>query len=436
MSIETPAVEDPLRLVLLESRQRWRDLVSMAADLAFETDADGNFTLIAPENVLGYEAASLAGSHAADLLAHGDLLGVNPFLPSVLIRKLRVWVTRANGSAACLLVTAVPMLDAAREIVGARGVGLDITEQEHRNEATATALRRGEVLDHILWEMRKEVLAPRMMRAVLSAACDALGAQGAAIIDLLDPTAEARLLHESGEIPPGAGSAVLALLENEQDSPQDRRLLDDRPLLACPACTRFGERAGVAFWRGTDGRDWDNDDRILASSITAIVRIVLEHEGIQREMARQARTDPLTGLLNRRAFLDELARRIDRLDREGLPGTLMFIDVDNFKILNDRFGHDIGDVTLTAVATVLRNLVRPADLVARLGGDEFALWLDGADELTAAERAEWLRVESPHALAEQTPEGTLLTLSVCVIRREPAGDSDAFQPVIPTEASH
>ena len=70
--------------------------------------------------------------------------------------------------------------------------------------------------------------------------------------------------------------------------------------------------------------------------------MVLEHEAIQREMARQARTDPLTGLLNRRAFLEEMERHIERLDREELPGTLMFVDLDYFKPVNDRLGHEVG----------------------------------------------------------------------------------------------
>ncbi len=272
------------------------------------------------------------------------------------------------------------------------------------------------------------MLAPRMMCAVLSAACDALGAEGAAVADLLEIGADAAMLHEVGQGAPGLRGMISTLLEDEQDRPETTRLPDGRPVLACPACTRFGERTGVAFWRAAGSRGWDDDDRMLASSVTAIVRIVLEHEGIQREMARQARTDPLTGLLNRRAFLDELTRRIDRLDREGLPGTLVFIDVDNFKPLNDRFGHDVGDAALTAIATLLRNLVRPADLVARLGGDEFALWLDGADELTAAERAEWLRLEAPAALAE-TLRSAPISLSVGIASRQ-AGSGELMDEVI------
>ncbi len=77
-------------------------------------------------------------------------------------------------------------------------------------------------------------------------------------------------------------------------------------------------------------------------------------------MARQARTDPLTGLLNRRAFLDESAAPFDRLEREQLPGTLVFVDLDNFKALNDRCGHDAGDEALCLTAELLRATVRPS----------------------------------------------------------------------------
>jgi diguanylate cyclase (GGDEF)-like protein len=135
-------------------------------------------------------------------------------------------------------------------------------------------------------------------------------------------------------------------------------------------------------------------------------------------MARQARSDPLTGLLNRRAFLDEATRRIDRLERENLPGTLMFVDLDHFKTLNDRCGHHRGDEALRAVANLLRVTVRPCDLIARFGGDEFVLWLDGMDELTAAERAEALCRNGPSVLAHlSAATGEALTMSIGIAGR-------------------
>jgi diguanylate cyclase (GGDEF)-like protein len=96
----------------------------------------------------------------------------------------------------------------------------------------------------------------------------------------------------------------------------------------------------------------------------------------------------------------------------------MFVDLDHFKELNDRRGHDAGDEALCIIATLLRSTVRPADLVARLGGDEFALWLDEADHLTAAERTESLRVEGPKLLSHLTDGfSPALTMSIGIATR-------------------
>ncbi len=103
----------------------------------------------------------------------------------------------------------------------------------------------------------------------------------------------------------------------------------------------------------------------------------------------------------------------------------MFIDLDNFKRLNDGRGHDVGDEALCIAANLLRAAVRPSDLVARLGGDEFALWLDGTDELAAAERAEMLRVEGPLALAHLCEtQGHGVGMSIGIATRWPGRGED------------
>jgi hypothetical protein len=202
----------------------------------------------------------------------------------------------------------------------ARGIALDVTEQDGRDAQVAAALRRGEVIDHILWRMRQEVLAPRMMAAVLDALLNALGAEGAAVIDVIGAGSGPSLLHQAGGGAAAVLGTALALLQANADTPAQGNAANGRPVLVCPCQTRSEEQIGLGLWRTPGSRAWDGDDRILASSAASIVRMVLEHEAIQREMAKQARTDPLTGLLNRRAFLEEMARQIDRLDREGPAG--------------------------------------------------------------------------------------------------------------------
>ena len=116
----------------------------------------------------------------------------------------------------------------------------------------------------------------------------------------------------------------------------------------------------------------------------------------------QVGIDRLTGLPNRRWFLDEADRHIDRLDLDGVVGTLVLIDIDDLRSVNLALGRAQGDRVLVRMASQLRAMVRPSDVVARVGADEFALWQDGMDHLTAAERAEALCSRS---LFQDLPDG-------------------------------
>ncbi len=408
---------DTLRYALLDSRQRWQDLVMMAADLAYETDALGRFVLVVPNPALGWHADTLIGQPADLLLAGGaEANGFNPFRVTQPIRRRRAWLKRACGDAVVLSFSAAPLLDAEGSIAGCRGIGVDWTEYDEQQGRVAAALRRGEILDHILWRVGQEVLAPRMMQAALDALMNALGAEGSAVIDL-HVSDKPVLVHQAGGCSEGVLLAAAALL-NEADG----AVLGDspvgRPILAALCKTRFGAHAGLALWRAPGSRGWDNEDKLLITAAASIIRMVLEHEAIQQEMGRQARTDPLTGLLNRRAFLEEIARHMERLDRENQPGTLLFADLDYFKPVNDRLGHEVGDQVLLRTANMLRNAVRPSDLIARLGGDEFAVWMNGVDHMTAAERAEWLTVEVPNDLRPIAgDDGPTPTVSIGIATR-------------------
>jgi diguanylate cyclase (GGDEF)-like protein len=103
--------------------------------------------------------------------------------------------------------------------------------------------------------------------------------------------------------------------------------------------------------------------------ILSKLKTALEHE------KNLSRTDSLTGTANKRAFYELASIEIDRARRYKRPFTAAYIDIDNFKTINDRFGHTIGDCLLQLVATTIRSKTRSTDAVARLGGDEFILLL-------------------------------------------------------------
>ena len=144
------------------------------------------------------------------------------------------------------------------------------------------------------------------------------------------------------------------------------------------------------------------DDRIITRQGTQVLGAggqpagylwICEDVTSERQAARQllflAERDPLTGLANRNRFESELARLVALVSREpDTRGALLYFDLDEFKVINDTFGHSAGDAVLLQVASAISGLVRSNEVFARLGGDEFAILVPGADAAAASSLAE------------------------------------------------
>src|SRR5207302_11060384 len=122
------------------------------------------------------------------------------------------------------------------------------------------------------------------------------------------------------------------------------------------------------------------------------MKFAIEGKRAETELAHQALHDPLTGLPNRALFLDRLGVALDRSRRSGSEIAVLFLDVDNFKKVNDTFGHHTGDQLLVGLGNRLKGLLRPMDTVARFGGDEFTFLLeDLGDERAVVAIAQRIR---------------------------------------------
>ena len=216
----------------------------------------------------------------------------------------------------------------------------------------------------------------------------------------------------------GATSAVLAnergqLLQVGQPDQADEHLV--LPLVAGE--TSFGTLT-------LSGRQFSDEQRRIAKSLAAQAVIALENARLHSIVERQAQTDGLTGLASRRHFEETLVLELARAKRFGTPLSVVLADLDDFKAVNDRHGHAVGDLVLREFAAVVQHTLREVDLAGRWGGEEFALLLPGTDAQGGMQLAERLRtaIESRPVIL---PDGGTLDITASLGVSSYSGTSSA-----------
>jgi diguanylate cyclase (GGDEF)-like protein/PAS domain S-box-containing protein len=392
-------LERQLRHTLTESRRRYKDLVEVSSDFAWETGPDGTFVFVTHKGALGYDTDSLIGRDPRSLALDewGDL--PLPFDTHRPIDQTELWLKSAGGTPACVVASALPLFGPRGEWLGARGVCREITDQVLRSAELARVRNRERLLAHIVHTLRDRLDAMEALSVAAAETARALSADGCRI-------------YRAGEggSTDGGGLVLVAsfgaeLPGGELGSEDDGAL---RPLLDRIAATDgtvvgrlddlqvIGERTehrqalngAVLVWRGDDAEPWDEEDRHLLSGVSDHIGIAHAHLAYQERLRRLSERDGLTGLFNRRTFFERLEEALARPDSG--PSALLYVDLDNFKAVNDLHGHQQGDAVLKAIGTLLTTGVRPGDLPGRLGGDEFVLWLGRTDETLACKVAERL----------------------------------------------
>ena len=194
-------------------------------------------------------------------------------------------------------------------------------------------------------------------------------------------------------------------------------------LISVPLRTGAGVLGVLNLYDRVDGAPYDDADLETIQSFAGQAAVAIDNVLLHQEAQRLSVTDGLTGLGNYRSFQQNLAREVDRAARFHRPLSLLMLDLDHFKQVNDLYGHQVGDAVLTQVADRIREEVREVDVVARYGGEEFVVvlpetGLDGAQHL-ADRICERMR-DSPL----RTSSGDLaITISIGVAVYPDHGDS-------------
>ncbi|MBF0166966.1 MAG: diguanylate cyclase [Alphaproteobacteria bacterium] len=176
---------------------------------------------------------------------------------------------------------------------------------------------------------------------------------------------------------------------------------------------RSKKKDGSLYWaRCSISSIFDEEGNL--THFVAVMEDITEYKQLQDELSRLATSDPLTGIANRRHFLNCAIDEIKRSHRTGLPISVIMLDADHFKRINDTFGHAGGDAALVALVNSVKGGLREIDIFGRLGGEEFGIILPGADLEMAVEAAERLRESLRHAKT-----ATPLTVSVGVSKIAP-----------------
>lgn len=397
---------------LAASRELFRDLVSCSSDFAWETDENGMFLYVSGNGALGFSPDALNGRHAPSLIDAGRMprsapgRAASPFVTDVAVTDSQLWLTSAAGAPLCFVVSAVPIYDTqGRRRRGARGVCRDVTALRRQEDELARAQSREQLGRAIVDATLRETNFTDMLAAAARATGLATLSQRAWV-----------LLHR-----PGQGydvGAAFGMLPHgtRHFLPPEVAL----PMLGAPAVASFsdgewaylgaptsmrGEPNGaICIARPVSGKPFDEETEALLQLVAKHAAIAIAQAGQLKTLTDLTRADEVTGLGNRRALGEAYETWRTASPLKDVGAALLYVDLDDFKLINDRAGHGAGDSLLQTFARLLQRDSRRRDLVARVGGDEFVIWMEGMKEDALHERAERLvraaaDVPLPHPLS-------------------------------------
>ena len=392
----------------------YRALVETSTDLMTLIGADGRIRFVneASREVLGYEPSEMTDRHVRDFIASEELPGVDAAFERIVggeprfRRPLRA--RRKDGSEVHLMFNASPLSTTDGRVTGVVAIATDVSDLVAAQERLAEAEGRYRSLVEQLPAVSyiAEPGANGVWRYVSPQLERMLGFSQEEWTS--DPTLWARRIH------PEDRDRVLE--EEQRDS-----------VLGVPLASEYRMIT-------KDGRVvWIRDEGVLRAGpgerahYEGMLTNVTERKSFESQLQFLADHDPLTGLFNRRRFVEELDLEIKLMRRDGHPSSLLMLDLDGLKRVNDTMGHQIGDTLLRQTAELLRDRLRETDSVGRLGGDEFAVLLRGSRVNEAAAVAQDLqeRFRTRERIISAEPIRPTISIGLTSLRRNFTGADEA-----------
>ncbi|WP_169543299.1 sensor domain-containing diguanylate cyclase [Sneathiella aquimaris] len=381
---------------LVASRQLFKDLVTCTAEFVWETDEYGCFRYVSPRGAIGFTAAELDGRLARDLIIpseddEADAL-TNPFESAVPVEDEVIWLRDRSSALACMRISSIPVFDDAGSHIGCRGAGRDITfEMEQRSQFEKMAAQE-KVFSKIIDAIRHEIDPARLFEIAGRGACDALNSTRM-MLTRKNSSGSLEMMFKSG-INDEVEAAFLNWMRHQTTVETDGLTeleSGDWRLFIAPIQSNSQLDGAVALVRRKEATELEEGENRLMRLLSEHLGVALIQIKARETLEQLSRTDELSGLLNRRAFHEDVEKRLKTRQRSKGGNALFYIDLDNFKPVNDRFGHEKGDEVLKGVSQLLAEHSRVGDMVARLGGDEFAMWLEDIPRDKTIEKAEHLQ---------------------------------------------
>ncbi len=304
----------------------------------------------------------------------------------------------------------------------------EVTHRQRVEETDRQRMQKMEMLRTTMTEISGELELARLLQIILDRAVALIGATDGELIlydesgNNLNVPATHHVNAHTNNVRQVPGKEVTSLIAATH---KPLIMNDDQTAIGClPIYEVPGAQAALLVPMFTGGRligvirvgidsperTFDSQDAELLSLFAQQATITIQNARLFAEVQKLAITDPLTGLYNRRHFFDLAHREVEQAGRANQPLSVIMLDVDYFKQVNDRHGHLLGDHVLQMVANRCRSLLRPVDILARYGGEEFVIMLPGTALDHARQVAERLRqhiAQMPIGMADTTIQITI-----------------------------